>query len=412
MDTPFQRKRRVSIDSSDSKKQRRTSTLSKALKINHSSKLTRRRTNGRDCETNNPTMIQNNRELATALNKAKSRIRELEDQRFELQSDHHRLMEKYRVLTKEVEKVKNEHAAKQCIDNTILKETCESLRSKMQNATEKLLESSVFLTQVDQSVVALLKLSDSQDDRNRNCSLELTQQLEITCNDSMQRSNEAALSITKLTPSPSSSSASSSDSCEMASPDPCASSTPSENRPGLLTTIQDQNSIFETSDFKSLLLNSTQIPPTVNNVLNTSQESMDCHNNSQDLVSTFVQHNSMDIDSAVLNSNDLSLLLCSTPECSPICRTGKNPVHRLTSTPEDRGISRYAANLSASSPQVSPAFTLCSGRRTSRRRNMMDGFRGYKEPLLNSKLRQGDPFTDCSLFQPRKQNPSKKRKTK
>ena len=150
----------------------------------------------------------------------------------------------------------------------------------------------------------------------------------------MQRSNEAALSITKLTPSPSS--ASSSDSCEMASPDPSASSTPSENRPGLLTTIQDQNSIFETSNFKSLVLNSTQISPTGNKVLNTSQESMDYHNNSQDLVSTFVQHNPMDIDSPVLNYNDLSLLLCSTPECSPIRRTGKNPVHRLTSTPEGR----------------------------------------------------------------------------
>jgi hypothetical protein len=47
----------------------------------------------------------------------------------------------------------------------------------------------------------------------------------------------------------------------------------------------------------------------------------------------------------------------------------------------DSEISRYAANLTADSPQLSPAFTLCSGVRKSRRRNMIDGFT-YKEPLI------------------------------
>ena len=154
--------------------------------------------------------------------------------------------------------------------------------------------------------------------------------LEITCDDSLQTSNEAALSITKLTPSPSSTS--SSDSCEMASPDPCASSTPSENGRGLLTTILDQNSTFETSGLKRVVP-SMQISPSGNKVLNT-QELMDCHNNSQDFVFTSAQRDSMDIDSPVKSANDLDHVLCSTPECSPIRFTRKNPVHRLASTPE------------------------------------------------------------------------------
>ena len=47
------------------------------------------------------------------------------------------------------------------------------MRSKMEKATEKLLESSVFLTEVDNSVVALLRMSDSQSGKNENSSLEL-----------------------------------------------------------------------------------------------------------------------------------------------------------------------------------------------------------------------------------------------
>ncbi len=55
------------------------------------------------------------------LDKAKSRVKELEDQRFELQGDRHRLMEKYSALTEQLQKMKDEHAVKQSIDNRIFK---------------------------------------------------------------------------------------------------------------------------------------------------------------------------------------------------------------------------------------------------------------------------------------------------
>ncbi|CAB3992190.1 Hypothetical predicted protein [Paramuricea clavata] len=410
MNTPCQRKRKLSIVCLNSKKQRRTSIVPKTEKtnMNNSSKLTFRtaRNTGRKCQTNSPTLIQNNRELATALNKAKSRIRELEDQRFDLQGDKHQLLEKYNMLTKQLQKMKDEQVAKQTIDDKIFREICESLRSKLQTATEKLLESSVFLAEVDKSVTTILKMSASQNGENQNRSVELSLPLEITCDDSMQGSKEAALSITKLTPSPSS--ASSSDSYEMTSPELSADSTPSAIRPGLLTTIEDHNSTLEISDMR-LVLNSTE-SSSVGKVLNMSQESMDCHNNSHDREAILAQLGSMDIDSPITNSNELSLAWSSTPDCSPI-RCARSTVHRLASTPEDSEISRYAANLTAGSPQLSPAFTLCSGVRKSRRRNMIDGFT-YKEPLIGSKLRQGDPFTDCSLIQPSKKNTSKKKKTK
>ena len=154
--------------------------------------------------------------------------------------------------------------------------------------------------------------------------------MEITCDDSLQGSNEAALSITKLTPSPSS--ASSSDSCEMTSPDSSDNSLP--NRAGLLTTIEDNNSTLEISDLR-LVLTSTQTS-TVREVLNASQESMDCHNNSRELDSTHVQPRSMDVDSPLPSSNEPSHTLCSTPDCSPIFCARGNPPHRLASTPEGK----------------------------------------------------------------------------
>jgi hypothetical protein len=55
------------------------------------------------------------------IDKAKSRIRELENERFELQSEQHRLREKYSVLTKQLEKMKDERAAKQYVDSEIFK---------------------------------------------------------------------------------------------------------------------------------------------------------------------------------------------------------------------------------------------------------------------------------------------------
>ena len=162
--------------------------------------------------------------------------------------------------------------------------------------------------------------------------------LEIMCDDSMQGSKEAALSITKLTPSPSS--ASSSDSCDMTSPDFSADSTPSANRPGLLTTIEDHNSTLQISDLH-LVLNSTESSPSVGKVLNTSQESMDCHNNSHDREAILAQLGSMDLDSPITNSNELSLAWSSTPDFSPI-HCARSTVHRLASTPEGRCSTIYS----------------------------------------------------------------------
>jgi hypothetical protein len=55
------------------------------------------------------------------LDKAKSRIRELEDQRFDLQGDKHQLMEKYNMLTKQLQKIKDEQTPKQTIDDKIFR---------------------------------------------------------------------------------------------------------------------------------------------------------------------------------------------------------------------------------------------------------------------------------------------------
>ena len=52
-------------------------------------------------------------------------------------------------------------------------EICESLRSKMQKATKKLLESSVYLAEVDKSVATLLKMSASQNSEKQNCSVDV-----------------------------------------------------------------------------------------------------------------------------------------------------------------------------------------------------------------------------------------------
>ena len=156
--------------------------------------------------------------------------------------------------------------------------------------------------------------------------------LEIECDDSMQRSQEAALSITKLTPSPSL--ASSSDSCEMTSPDPSDNSKLNSNQPGLLSAIEDHNSSFEKTDFR-LVLNSTQNSLCESEILNASHESMDCHNISNDCIEDAHSLGSMNIDSPVHNSIQLSTTWDTTPDCSPI-EYRRIAVGRLASTPEGR----------------------------------------------------------------------------
>ena len=60
-------------------------------------------------------------ELFQISDNAKSRIRELENKRFELQSDQHELMKKYNIVTKKLQKLKGEHAEERTIDNKIFK---------------------------------------------------------------------------------------------------------------------------------------------------------------------------------------------------------------------------------------------------------------------------------------------------
>ena len=147
--------------------------------------------------------------------------------------------------------------------------------------------------------------------------------LEVTC-DSIHRSEEAALSITKLTPSPSS--ASSSDSFEMASPELSGHSASSVNQSGLLTTrVDDHHSIEEMSVLHDVL-DSTQNSPMQNKVLNTLQESMDSH----DLDVGEIHPGLMDID---LPRKSDRPVLNSTPDCSPI-QYIRTAFHLLASTPE------------------------------------------------------------------------------
>lgn len=148
--------------------------------------------------------------------------------------------------------------------------------------------------------------------------------------DSTQKSQEAALSITKLTPSPSS--ASSSDSCDMTSPESCAYSTPLPNQPGLLTTMEDHHSVHDILDLHQIL-SSSQNSGIEIEVLNTSQESMDCHNNCDDLDILHTEPGLMDVDSSTPNSDKESPALSSTPDSSPI-RYVRSAVRRLASTPE------------------------------------------------------------------------------
>lgn len=151
----------------------------------------------------------------------------------------------------------------------------------------------------------------------------------------MQRSQEAALSITKLTPT--SSSASSSDSCEMTSPDPSDDSRLCSNGPELLSTTEDRNSSFEKSVF-CLVLNSTQNSPSESEAFNASLESMDCHYISNDCTEdSTTRTGSMDIGSPLHNSNQLSITWNSTPDCSPV-ENRRTAVRRLASTPEGRHI--------------------------------------------------------------------------
>ncbi|XP_028397362.1 uncharacterized protein LOC114521147 [Dendronephthya gigantea] len=305
--------------------------------------------------------------------------------------------------------------------------------------------------------------------------------LEISCDDSMQRSKEAAMSITNFTPSPSSSS-SMSDSCEMTTPDPLCNSTPSVNPPSLLSTMDNRRSPLEIPDLRLDLgtpqdnqlegevnpehdnTNSStrvgeytqsgsmeldphlasdnkqcptwSVPPTntpypssnaddrhaaveisdLYLILESTQnteigEEMDCLDDRNSTTeSVYMNPGSMNIDSHVTNSVQQCPSL-SSPDCSPPVRYTRASVRRSATTPEDVKISRFAANLTADSPQISPAFALRAEKRMLRRRNMYEGFKGYKEPSLNRKMRQGDPFSDSSLFQP-KRGLYKKQKTK
>ncbi|XP_046849460.1 uncharacterized protein LOC124442978 [Xenia sp. Carnegie-2017] len=122
---------------------------------------------------------------------------------------------------------------------------------------------------------------------------------------------------------------------------------------------------------------------------NTSVSSMDFSGDTKET--------DMDADCSLLDSYDVNPITTS-PDISAI-KEKEFTKHRLELTPEEGEIKRFAADSAASN--TSPSSTLLSvGRRTSKRRSTIDEFTSYKEQSIHKKLRQGDPFTDCSLFQP------------
>ncbi|XP_046844908.1 uncharacterized protein LOC124438749 [Xenia sp. Carnegie-2017] len=341
---------------------------------------------GVEASSCSPTMVQNNRELALELNKAKSRIKELEEKGFSSKAEHFLLMEKYSLLDAQLQRMRDEQQTIN-IDAGELKKFCRHLRPTLDKALEKLLQSSEFLDEAYKSVSQFLQTIDWRDgDNHRDFSPKYGEPLKTPCDkdESSQMSREAALSLTRLTPSPSSSS--SSDNSEMASShhddvSTCCTSTPLEGSYDDRRTISEPLNTSLADVSFHLILDS---PPDKRSV------------NSMDF-SGDTKQTDMDTDCSLLDSYDINPITTS-PDFSVI-KEEKFTKHRLESTPEEGEIKRFAADSSASN--TSPSATLlCVGRRTSKRRSTIDEFTSYKEPSIHKKLRQGDPFTDCSLFQP------------
>lgn len=282
--------------------------------------------------------------------KARLRIGELETERLRLQGERQQLMERVSLMT-------SEHVAKDVAKKTenaeFLKKISEYLYSKLQRVTEMLLESTSLLGDVVKCVNQLSKTADSEliaDNKNRSTDMTRTP-LNIICDDilnQMSHDTDAALSITTMTPSSSS----------------------SDNEEAISSAMSDH------------LTPDTSL-------------SLDVWSSSQDF---------MDVDFPAKNPARGSPLLSSTPNSSP---TGSfiADICKLATTPEvceeSPDSPKFAPiNHSLDSPCVSLAVLPAEQRRYSKRRSVKENFFGYKEPPLNSKLRQGDPYTDCSLYSP------------
>ncbi|XP_028393929.1 uncharacterized protein LOC114518181 [Dendronephthya gigantea] len=167
-----EKRKRSSLYFVASKKQRKSSTIDKSgqsrkTSINNSANVTSRTTrNNRQCQRSSLTMIKNNRELATALGKARLRIAELEDQGLQFKKYQHELRGKCVMLNNQLQKIKEENSSKQAIDLNTLKGECQSLRLSIQRATEKLLESTVFLGEIDESIDKMFRLLNGE---SQNC---------------------------------------------------------------------------------------------------------------------------------------------------------------------------------------------------------------------------------------------------
>lgn len=288
------------------------------------------------------TLIQNNRELASALNKARFKIGGLETEKLSLQCERQQLMEQVSCARTELKKC-NKDVSKKSENAQYIKEIYLNLKAKLHKAIEKLMESSELLADAVQCTNLLHQMAhpeiDGKPTGNCSCSPDITRTpLKIFCGDSHHTSPEVdpALSITTMTPSSSSS---------------------SDNE-------------LATSLAMDVLVTPDTLFGHPHNVM-------------------------MDVDSPVLSPDRDLPISCSTPNVNPARDFGP-VVGLLAVTHED------VNNISVGSPPVpSAALSAVKERRTSRRRVVIENVCGYKEPRLNSKLRQGDPYTDCSLFPPR-----------
>ncbi|XP_046845003.1 uncharacterized protein LOC124438830 [Xenia sp. Carnegie-2017] len=320
-----------------------------------------------------------------SIDKAKSRIKELEEKGFSSKPDHFLLMEKYSLLDAQLQRMKDEQQTTN-IDAGKLKKFFRHLRPTLDKALEKLLQSSEFLDEAYKLVSQFLQTIDWRDgDNHRDFSPKYGEPLKTLCDkdQSTQLSREAALSLTRLTPSPSSSS--SSDNSEMASShhdeaSTCCASTPLKGSYDDRRTISEPLNTSLADISFHLVLDS---PPDKRSV-----SSMDFSDDTKET--------DMDADCSLFDSYDVNPITTS-PDFSAIKEEFTK--HRLELTPEEGEIKRFAADSAASN--TSPSSTLlCVGRRTSKRRSTIDEFTSYKELSIHKKLRQGDPFTDGSLFQP------------
>ncbi|XP_046844935.1 uncharacterized protein LOC124438780 [Xenia sp. Carnegie-2017] len=127
-----------------------------------------------------------------SIDKAKSRIKELEEKGFSSKADHFLSMEKCSLLDAQLQRMKDRQQTTN-VDAGKLKKFCRHLRPTLDRALEKLLQSSEFLDETYKSVSQFLQTIDWRDgDNHRDFSPKYGEALKTPCDndESMQMSRK------------------------------------------------------------------------------------------------------------------------------------------------------------------------------------------------------------------------------